>query len=221
MKKKVALIIILILIITGILGYVMINKNEKSSKVNNFIETDIYRESLNSADSKNENIKEPINNTTSKVENVIETNNKEKSSKETTKSEEETTSENSRKNETSKKNKVIVIDPGHQKKGDNSKEPIGPGAKEKKAKVTTGATGISTKQTEAELNLKVGKKLKTKLEERGYEVIMVRTTNDVNISNSQRAEIANKANADVFLRIHADSVDNSSVVRNVYFMPDF
>ena len=143
MKKKVALIIILILIITGILGYVMINKNEKSSKVNNFIETDIYRESLNSADSKNENIKEPINNTTSKVENVIETNNKE-----TKKNDEEKdkTNKNMQKNEVSKKNKVIVIDPGHQKKGDNSKEPIGPGAEETKAKVTTGATGISTDQ---------------------------------------------------------------------------
>ena len=57
--------------------------------------------------------------------------------------------------------KVIVIDPGHQAKGNSEKEPIGPGAEETKAKVTTGATGVVTKQKESELNLKVSLLLQT------------------------------------------------------------
>lgn len=116
--------------------------------------------------------------------------------------------------------KTIVIDPGHQTKGDSSKEPIGPGATETKAKVTTGATGISTKQKESELALKVALLLEKALKEEGYNVIMTRTTNNVNISNKERAMIANNAEADAFLRIHADSYSDSKVKRNINIMPN-
>ena len=55
------------------------------------------------------------------------------------------------------KKKVIVIDAGHQTRAMSATEPIGPGASQRKAKVTGGATGCVSGLTEYKLNLQVAK----------------------------------------------------------------
>lgn len=105
---------------------------------------------------------------------------------------------------------LICIDPGHQKKADSNLEQIGPGSSSKKARVSSGATGVATKKPEYILNLETSVVLKHILEGKGYNVIMTRESNDVNISNSERAIFANEKNADMVIRIHGDSIDNSS-----------
>ena len=115
--------------------------------------------------------------------------------------------------------KKIAIDPGHQGKGNGEKEPIGPGASQMKAKVASGTTGRTTGVPEYQLNLDVSLKLRDELEARGYEVYMIRETNDVNISNAERAKAAADAEADLLIRIHANGSENPSVAGALTMSP--
>lgn len=112
--------------------------------------------------------------------------------------------------ERDKNNRVIVINAGHQRTGDSSLEPIGPGASTQKAKVTYGASGIVSGKAESQINLEIAKKLQAELQARGYTVIMTRTSQDVNLSNRERALIGNKQQAAAVISLHCDSAGSSS-----------
>lgn len=113
----------------------------------------------------------------------------------------------------------IAIDPGHQAQGNSEQEAIGPGASQTKPKVASGTTGRTTGVPEYQLNLDVSLKLRDELVARGYDVYMIRETNDVNISNSERAKLAADAGADILVRIHANGSDNTSVAGALTMSP--
>ncbi|MBQ7791967.1 MAG: N-acetylmuramoyl-L-alanine amidase, partial [Clostridia bacterium] len=62
---------------------------------------------------------------------------------------------------------------------------------------------------EKELNLKISNKVLKILRDKGYNVIATRTT-DVYVGLTTRADIANSANADLFVSIHNNSFEDSS-----------
>lgn len=112
--------------------------------------------------------------------------------------------------EAPKRRGIVVIDPGHQLHGDPDTEPIGPGAVEEKARVSSGTRGSFTGFPEHELNLAVALLLREELTKRGYEVFLTREEADVSISNAERAEFANSLDADAFVRIHANGSEDPS-----------
>ena len=103
---------------------------------------------------------------------------------------------------------IVCIDPGHQRRGSSTPEPIGPGASQTKARVSDGTQGRVTGGPEYELNLAVALMLRDELTARGYTVVMTRETHDVDLSNADRAAIAQAAGAEVFVRIHANGSDD-------------
>lgn len=107
-------------------------------------------------------------------------------------------------------NKTIVIDPGHSSVGDFEKEPISPGSDKLKYKDVLGAKGAYTNIYENETTVSIGKLLRDILAEKGYNVIMTKEDVEDSISNVERAKVGNDNNADLVIRIHADSAESSS-----------
>jgi N-acetylmuramoyl-L-alanine amidase len=85
---------------------------------------------------------------------------------------------------TKKGKMLVVLDPGH---GGNDPGAIGNGLKEK------------------DINLAVGLKMEKALKDKGFDVKMTRNT-DVYLKLQERTDIANKANADMFVSIHVNSL---------------
>jgi N-acetylmuramoyl-L-alanine amidase len=106
---------------------------------------------------------------------------------------------------------VVVIDPGHDLRANSDTEPIGPGSSTRKIKDGGGTSGVVSGLREAELNLRVGLRLRDLLRRAGVPVVMTRTrTVGTSMGNIARARIANRAGAALFLRIHADGAADPS-----------
>ena len=106
---------------------------------------------------------------------------------------------------------TVVIDAGHQASPDYRLEPVGPGSSVTKPCVESGTSGVVTHAPESQVNLDVALKLRDTLQARGVTVVMIRTTQNVDIPNSERAKIANANHAALFIRLHCDGVTSSSV----------
>ncbi|MEG0297588.1 MAG: N-acetylmuramoyl-L-alanine amidase [Clostridium sp.] len=99
-----------------------------------------------------------------------------------------------------KDNKLVVIDPGHNHGGDGGST----------------ATHSGIRYLETDLNMQVAVKLRQELERRGYTVVMTRYELDrfydaVTESLRKRVDLANSLDADLFISIHQNAVDDSSV----------
>ncbi|MCI8514016.1 MAG: N-acetylmuramoyl-L-alanine amidase [Lachnospiraceae bacterium] len=114
---------------------------------------------------------------------------------------------------------LVAIDAGHQLHGSSTKEPNGPGSSEMKARVTSGTSGCVSGLDEYQLNLTVAMKLRDALLAQGYSVLMIRETHEVDISNAERATLANEYGADIFLRVHANSSSDSGVNGSLTMAP--
>ena len=114
---------------------------------------------------------------------------------------------------------VIVIDPGHQQDYDYEMEEVGGGSSADKEKATPGAVGVNSGTKEYELTLEYALVMKEYLEGCGATVILTRETNDVDLSNIERAQIAIDNNADFFIRLHADSAPDESISGVKVYVP--
>lgn len=117
--------------------------------------------------------------------------------------------------------RTVALDPGHQSFAIDmsAKEPNGPGSSEMKAKCTSGTTGKYTGIPEYQLALDISLMLRTELENRGYQVVLTREDNETAISNSERALMAADSGADIYVRIHANGSENTSVSGALALVP--
>lgn len=105
---------------------------------------------------------------------------------------------------------IIGLNPGHQEKSNSQKLPLAPGSSKTGPANKGGTAGVETKKREYEVTLEISMRLKAHLENLGAEVVMTRTTNDVDLNNIERAQILNEANVDAALQIHLNASEKKS-----------
>ncbi|MBO4496382.1 MAG: N-acetylmuramoyl-L-alanine amidase [Clostridiales bacterium] len=104
----------------------------------------------------------------------------------------------------------VVIDAGHQEVANLSQEAMADGMSGSKAKSAEGFTGVISGINESEINLSVELLLKAYLESLGCEVYVTRETNDVDISNKERALMAVSHDPDLYIRLFCNAANDSA-----------
>ncbi|HEY5563668.1 MAG TPA: N-acetylmuramoyl-L-alanine amidase [Clostridiaceae bacterium] len=107
--------------------------------------------------------------------------------------------------------RIIVIDPGHGNPRNSGTEELAPGVPTMMMVDGGGTAGIVTHTPEYRVNLNVGLKLRDILVGKGYTVIMTKTQDSEGPTNRQRAEVGNKAGADLEIRVHCDGNANTGL----------
>ena len=102
----------------------------------------------------------------------------------------------------------VALDPGQQKNAMTEDEPVGPGSSTMVDKMSYGATSTTTGKREYEWSLSFTLKLREELVARGYQVILTREENDVELSNADRAKFVNESGAEIYVSIQADAASN-------------
>ena len=114
-------------------------------------------------------------------------------------------------NEADENDYTIFIDPAKQMMSNNELEPSKPDGSAMKPKMGDSEMGVTSGNFEYQVSMLVASALKDELTKRGYTVILSRTSNNVDISNAERAAAANEANADIYIRIAAPSSSDPTV----------
>ncbi|MGG0657560.1 N-acetylmuramoyl-L-alanine amidase family protein [Rummeliibacillus pycnus] len=188
MKKLTLSLIIMTLFVSSVI--LIVNHQTNQGLLNNS-----DRNHLNTIDSTNEIASKKQKNQNSVIGTATKKNTKENTPKNTNK-------------EQKTKKIVITIDPGHQQRANIEQEPVAPGSSETKYKATVGSLGVVTKKPEYAITLEFSKMLQKDLKKKGYQVVLTRNSNDVDLSNRDRAKIANKNHSELFIRVHADGAEN-------------
>ena len=115
---------------------------------------------------------------------------------------------------------VIVLDPGHQEATSEELESCASWLGSEKPRCTSGTVGVTSGVFEYDLTLRYAKMVGTYLEQKGATVIYTRTENAVDVSNQERAQIANDNTADVFIRIHTDAANDRMTSGVRVYIPD-
>ncbi len=102
--------------------------------------------------------------------------------------------------------RLVVLDPGHQAQADLDPEPVRPGSSVTKPRCAAGTRGPDTAIFEHQVALTLAAQAATELSRRGVRTRLTRDTAEVQLSNAERALLANRLDAALCVRIHCNGV---------------